>query len=329
MARRVFDCRKKKHTATKSATKSAKKPRNRQVVFDPVRYPPYASLKHSNQINPIAFIGVKPHTHSGPCYIYVVRKLIVEPTPGVPLPAQKHIRQSDYNILRDHLRPYRTRLDEHVVRASIGKHRFEEDWMRYKGVDPNSFMENYLTHEEIGILTCYVYLAKPKECFGDGGTYYDSPSSVGTAEAYASTFNHPSRGVQPVHTWITIEQDVPIETSETATRRRFLDDSDDSDDEFVPFDPAIHEYDKTISLKFSDDTDEEREESESEEQAQEREEGEEQAQESEESEEQAQESEESPIVSVPELPDLSQIAVLSKEVLQSYNQILISIYKLE
>ena len=273
--------------------KTIKKPRNRKVVFEPEKYPPYASMKHSNQVNPIAFIGLKGPSHSGKCNILVVRKLIVEPTPGVPLPFKKNILKSDFVNVQALLEDCGTQIDEYIVRAMIGRDRFVHDWMIKKNIDAENFMGNFLTYEQISVLTNYVYFVQPKEC-PNGGLYYDSPTSVGVAEPYAESFVHSTRGIQPVHCWVTIENDLPDD--HVQPRGRFYDtDEEQEDDDKEKFDPAIHEYDKNISLKFSDDTDEEENNT----------------------------SDNSPIF---ELPDLSNV-FLTDTILQDYGNILTAMFE--
>ena len=176
-----------------------KKKRDRTVKRNH-NLPTYASLKQCNQVNPIAWIGVKENETDTLCSVYTIRKLIVVSTEGVPLPEQKDVSLAEAKAACQFLRSFvRGDCEENIIRATVGKEEYVR-WMDNNHLQWEQSMYATMTNEEIDLISLYALF---KEGCSSG-----RPCVIDRVKFGAETFKHWQRGTQPIHCWVNFIDDI-------------------------------------------------------------------------------------------------------------------------
>lgn len=177
-----------------------KKQRDRKVKRNP-NLPTYASLKNCNQINPIAWFGVKLNDTDALCGVYTIRKLIVISAEGVPLPAYKSISMSEAKEACYYFRSIiRGDTEENIIRATVGKEEYVR-WMdtNHLDIDRDSIY-SHMSNDEIDCISLYTLFIE--------GCSSGRPPPIDRVKFGAETFQHWQRGKQPIHCWIEFIDDI-------------------------------------------------------------------------------------------------------------------------
>jgi len=177
-----------------------KKKRDRTVKRNP-NLPTYASLKNCNQINPIAWFGVRLNEADSLCGIYTIRKLIVVSAEGVPLPAYKTVSLNEAKAACQYLRSVaRGDTEENIIRANVGKEEYVR-WMNTHHLDIDTHsIYSHMNNEEIDMISLYALFIE--------GCSSGRPALIDRVKFGAETFQHWQRGKQPVHCWIDFIDDL-------------------------------------------------------------------------------------------------------------------------